>query len=101
MKITVDGVAFPMPDNFTFREMARIKRLTGLRAGELFPALAAGDTDVVFAFAVTAMFRAGQAVDEDKVLDLSIDKIELDLEENETDSPPAVAPAEGAEAAAP
>jgi hypothetical protein len=87
-KIVVDGTKYDMPDNFTYREMHRIKRITDLRAGELFPALAAGDTDVAFAFAITAMTRAGELENEDAVFDLELDKIELDFADEVNGGPP-------------
>ncbi len=87
-KIVVDGTKYEMPDNFTYREMNRIKRLTGLRAGELFPALEAGDTDVAVAFAITAMDREGRLESEDMILDLELDKITLDFGEEMNGGPP-------------
>ena len=102
-KIVIGDESYDMPDNFTFREMNRIKRLTGLRAGELFPALEAGDTDVAMAFAITAADRAGKLRDEEQFYDLEIDAIELDFsDEEEETGPPAetATPAEPAVAAA-
>jgi hypothetical protein len=88
-KIVVDGTKYDMPDNFTYREMNRIKRLTGLRAGELFPALEAGDTDVALAFAITAADRAGLLENEEQFMDLELDKIELDFTDEVAAGPPA------------
>ncbi len=94
-KISIDGRSYEMPDNFTYREMNRIKRLTGLRAGELFPALEAGDTDVAMAFAITAADRAGQLVNEEQFFDLELDKIQLDFRDEEVNGgPPAEATAQ-------
>jgi hypothetical protein len=90
-KIVVDGKKYDMPDNFTYREMNRIKRISGLRAGELFPALEAGDTDVAMAFAITAVARAGELEDEEQFMDLELDKIELDFTDEVNGGPPAVA----------
>lgn len=87
-KIVVNGESYDMPDNFTYREMHRIKRLTGLRAGELFPALEAGDTDVAMAFAITAADRVGKLQDEEQFMDLELDAIELDFTDEVPDSPP-------------
>jgi hypothetical protein len=92
-KIVVDGVKYDMPDNFTYREMNRIKRLTGLRAGELFPALEAGDTDVALAFAITAADRAGLLENEEQFMDLELDKIELDFSDEEEKAGPPAEPA--------
>jgi hypothetical protein len=90
-KIVIDGTKYDMPDNFTFREMNRIKRLTDLRAGELFPALDAGDTDVAMAFAITALARAGQLEDEEQLMDLDVGKITLDFTDEVNGGPPAEA----------
>lgn len=86
---------YPLPEGITGREMQAIKRMTGLRAGELFPALAAGDSDVALAFAYTAMRRAGNAVTWDQLLDLPVSQIELDLSD-EDEGADAGPPAEGA-----
>ncbi len=97
--IVVDGQKYEMPDNFTYREMNRIKRLTGLRAGELFPALEAGDTDVAVAFAITAMDREGRLESEDEIMDLELDKITLDFGEETNGGPPDEAAPEPPDAA--
>jgi hypothetical protein len=90
--IIVNGKNYPLPDNFTFREMHTIKRLTGLRAGEIFTALESGDTDVVVALAVVAIKRARPSFDEDELLDSYIDSITIDAgteEDAEDANPPA------------
>lgn len=87
-KIIIDGERYDMPDNFTYREMARIKRLTGLRAGEIFPAIEAGDTDVAMAFAITAADRAGKLENEEQFLDLEVSKIKLDFRDEVNGGPP-------------
>jgi hypothetical protein len=93
-KIVIDGTQYDMPDNFTYREMNRIKRISGLRAGELFPALQAGDTDVAMAFAITALARAGKLEDEEQLMDLELDKIKLDFSGEVNGGPPAKAGSE-------
>lgn len=81
MKIKVAHLGeFDMPDNFTFREMNFIKKMTGLRAGEVYPALEAGDSDVIAAFALTAVRRANHKMTEDDVMDLEISEIEIVVE---------------------
>ncbi len=78
MKIKVgDYGEYDMPNNFTFREMNFIKKITGLRAGELYPALNAGDSDVYVAFALTAMRRSHSDVTEDTIMEMEIDEITL------------------------
>lgn len=54
---------------FTNRELHTIKRVAGVRAGELSDALAAGDTDMIVALAVVALQRHGKHVDEDLLWD--------------------------------
>jgi hypothetical protein len=90
-KIVIDGIKYDMPDNFTYREMSRIKRLTGLRSSEIFPGIEAGDTDVAIAFAVTALARAGKLEDEEQIWDLEVSKIELDFTDEVNGGPPAEA----------
>jgi hypothetical protein len=82
VKVIVDGRSYPMPDNYTFREGQRIKRLTGLLMGQLFPALIDGDSDAAMAVALIAVERAGELKDEEQFLDLPIGRIELDFQEN-------------------
>lgn len=66
---------YQLPASYTYREMARIKSITGLRAGELEQALIAGDSEVIVAIAVVAAERAGDAVDIGKVEDLEFGAI--------------------------
>ena len=87
--IKINGDPYPLPDNFTFREMHVIKRMTGLRAGEIYPALMAGDTDVAAAFALTALRRQHPRASEDEILDLPLDEVVIDFgEEEESDERP-------------
>ena len=91
---------YELPDNFSFREMHVIKRITQLRAGEIYPAMAAGDTDVVAAFAIVAVTRAKPWVDAEKlVLDSEIDEVSIVLDPVEEDETPL--PADDATAEAP
>lgn len=46
--------------SFTMRELQIIKRMSGVRAGELEEAFAAGDTDLILAIAVIAVRRSGR-----------------------------------------
>jgi len=54
---------------FTNRELHTIKRVAGVRAGEIEEAFAAIDTDLVVALAVIALNRAGVAPDENLIWD--------------------------------
>lgn len=77
---------YPMPESFTYREMGVIKRITGLRAGELEEALTAGDVDVIVALAVIAGTRAGDTVSADDFENLEFGAIEIaDDEERPTE----------------
>lgn len=52
---------YPMPSSYTYREIGKIKTLTGIRSAEIEDALLAGDTDVVLAIAQIAAERSGDA----------------------------------------
>lgn len=52
---------YPMPTSYTYREIGKIKTLTGIRSAEIEDALLAGDTDVVLAIAQIAAERSGDA----------------------------------------
>jgi hypothetical protein len=51
--------------SLTNRELHRIKVMSGVRAGELYEALVAGDSDLIVAFTVIVLERKGRRVDED------------------------------------
>lgn len=78
---------------FTMRELHTIKRIAGIRAGEIADALKATDTDVVVALAVVALNRAGKDPDEDRLWDSQTGMIKLVFEESD-ESPPEEEPAE-------
>lgn len=65
-KIVVDGIPafngeYPIDlEAFTMRELQIIKRMSGVRAGELSEAFAAGDSDLILAIAVIAVRRNGR-----------------------------------------
>lgn len=73
---------------FTNREFHTIKRIAGVRAGELDEALTAGDMDVVVAVAVIALQRSGTPFDEDTLWDSKAGSIELIAGESEDDAGP-------------
>lgn len=75
---------YQLPSAYTYREMARIKTITGLRAGEIEQALIAGDSEVIIAIAVIAAARAGDVVDIDKIEDLEFGAISVDEEPDPT-----------------
>lgn len=92
----VGMMAMGHPEQLTNREGRTIKRMSGVRAGELNDALEAGDTDVLVALAKIILERAGRYVDEDALWDapmasaLKFDfQHEEDEDEGDADSPPA------------
>lgn len=75
---------YPMPETFTYREMGRIKTLTGIRAGEIEDALLAGDTDVIVAMSQIAAERAGDAAPIEALESLDFGAIRVEVEEDPT-----------------
>lgn len=85
---------YPMPESFTYREMGRIKTLTGIRAGEIEDALLAGDTDLIIAIAQIAAERAGDAAPIEALENLSFGAIRVEVEEDPTTAAEEAAPVE-------
>lgn len=75
---------YQLPSSYTYREMGRIKTITGLRAGEIEQALIAGDSEVIIAIAVIAAERSGDKVDIDKIGDLEFGAITVEEEPDPT-----------------
>ena len=75
---------YPMPESFTYREMGRIKTLTGIRAGEIEDALLAGDTDIIVAMSQIAAERAGDSAPIDALENLQFGAIRVEAEEDPT-----------------
>ena len=85
----IDGLNGEYPIDlgyFTSRELHTIKKLTGLRVGELDDAMAAGDSDVLVAFGVLALQRNDKRVDEDALWDAPAGSITIVIPED--DAPP-------------
>jgi hypothetical protein len=85
---------------FTGRELHTIKEISGVRGGELQEALQAGDYDLVVAFAVIVLRRAGKDVDPDEIMNAEVGAITVDLETQATEEeerPPATATPGGEE----
>ncbi len=76
-------------DGFTNRELHRIKKLTGLRAGEFEDAFGALDNDMVVALAVVILERSGVTVRDDILWDAEAGGIRLEFEGVVEDGPPA------------
>jgi len=84
---------------FTGRELHTIKQISGVRAGELQDAFAAGDYDLVVALTVIVLQRAGQKVDADEIMDADVGSITIKLEEvaEDEERPPTSPPSNGNE----
>lgn len=92
-KIKVSGVPpwdgdYDFDGNLKNRELHRIKKITGIRAGELVDALAAGDTDVLVALAVVVLERNDKHVDPEDLWNAEVGSIIYEAEEDEPSSPP-------------
>jgi hypothetical protein len=77
---------------FTNKELHTIKRLAGVRAGEIPAALEAGDNDLVVALTVIALERNGKVVNEDVLWNAKVGCIEAilgeDVSEDDADADP-------------
>lgn len=105
-KITISGVApfdgdYDLDDARAFNghELHLIKKVAGVRLGEIGEALKAGDYDLIVAVTAIAVWRAGKVTKDnvtdlvDVLLDADTGQIEFRGEtEEEADSPPEVAP---------
>jgi hypothetical protein len=87
-----------LPQSLTNREGHELKRMSGIRIGELEDALMAGDNDVLVAFAVLILRRNGKRFEEDRLWDAPIGAaFQFDFahqREDETEIPPAETPLE-------
>lgn len=73
---------------FTNKELHTIKTHSGVRAGEIQQAFAAGDNDLIVAFAAIALERNGKVVHADVLWNAKVGAIELVLGEDEVDADP-------------
>jgi len=74
-------------DDLTNRELHTIKKISGVRAAELQDSFVAGDNDLIVAFAIIALQRAGLVVSEDVIWDAPVGAIEFVADVEEEDSP--------------
>lgn len=102
----IDGVyEFDVSEAFTSWEIHAIKKLTGLRPGEYEEAFAALDNDMIVAFGMIALLRAGKvgatapwASEEVGALwNAPVGKIALDFSGEAEDGPPSQAPSDSDE----
>lgn len=63
---------------FTNKEFHTIKRLAGIRAGEIKAAFDSGDNDLIVAFAVIALERSGKTVFEEVLWNANVGCISLE-----------------------
>jgi hypothetical protein len=98
-KLIIEGIEgyngdYPLDlSYFTMRELATLKRLSGVRAGEIDEAFAAGDTDAIVAIAVIMLQRAtGNTIDEERLWDARAGAIRF--EAGDAAIPPAPTPVE-------
>jgi hypothetical protein len=84
--ITVNGQDFQLEPPFTNRELHLIKQIAGVRSAEIWPALEAGDTDVIVAFAHIAVRRTSQNRPSlDELWELPVGDIDVQLPEEAPD----------------
>lgn len=82
----------------TNRDLHEIKQVAGVRPKEIADAIANWDNDVVVAFALCALRRAGRDVSVDVLWDAPVGSITLDFTDEEEDaSPPGQTPPDGGE----
>jgi hypothetical protein len=80
---------------FTNKELHTIKRMSGVRAGEIPAALEAGDNDLVVALTMIALERNGKVVHEDVLWNAKVGCIEAMLGEAEDEADDADPPTPG------
>lgn len=81
---------------FTNRELFEIKKLSGIRAGELIEALEANDTAAYVGVGIIVLARAGKVVDPDDLWNAPVGSIALELNGNGDVADPPTTPAEPA-----
>lgn len=103
MMIVIEGREYPFPalDSLTFREAALVKKITGLKVGQLFEAFEQGDMDVLVGFAAVAKKRVDGGLDESALYDLPISAIEIVVPEDEEEPEEEAGPLDQADAPAP
>lgn len=96
---TLDGVYDCRLDNFNLSELHEIKRISGVRAGEITEALIAGDTDLMLAMAVITLRREGKQPDVESLWLSEAGKLRFDFlsDDEEADGSPPEQPPSGTE----
>jgi hypothetical protein len=85
-------------ESLTMREAHTVKRISGVRGGEIIDAVAAGDTDVLLALSIVVLQRHNKQVDENQLWDAKVGAFEFVLGqepdgEGEDDADPPTVPA--------
>jgi hypothetical protein len=89
VNVTIEGVfgldgEWPIDTTyFTNRELHEIKKISGVRAGELSEALEAGDSDLIVCIAHIALARHGKTVPIDALWEAEAGKISFETVEQE------------------
>lgn len=87
--VTLDGQKYRLVEDLTLGELALFKTVGGIRLAELEAALAAGDPDVLIAFAMIVSARAGKPMSEaDARMIRTFDIAEEDAESGVAVPPP-------------
>jgi len=100
-----DGRDYPVPDYsaVTFRENQLVKKVTGLRVGELQEAFEKNDSDAVLALFLISKMRMDGDIDIDAILDTPVLEFTIktkDLEDETVPTPAAEAAEDGKDGAA-
>jgi hypothetical protein len=96
--LTLEGVQpwdgrYEFPDfAFTNRELYEIKKLSGIRAGELIEALDANDTAAFVGMAVVVLARHDKIVDPDDLWNAPVGSIVLEIVADDDADPPTPPP---------
>lgn len=103
MKVRIDGDEYETapPGDWSFDEARTVKRLTGLRAGEVFLELLEGDALASLALAIVGHMRAKPGIEPGYLLELQIQKIVVDFGGDKPEEAAAGGPPAGGAAEAP
>lgn len=83
-----DGAYDFSADFFTNRELHTIKKVTGIRAGELTDAIEAGDSDLVVALAIVVAERHGKTITPDELWDAQAGSIRMVFDDDQEAADP-------------
>jgi hypothetical protein len=101
VNVTIEGVfgldgEWPIDTTyFTNRELHEIKKISGVRAGELSEALEAGDSDLIVCIAHIALARNGKTLPIDALWEAEAGKIRIEPVEQEVAGEAVPPPSDG------